>query len=88
MMIARKKIHPDKEIEAAIEYAESQGWRYRKAGRSAHTWGRLLCPYKKRNGCTIAIWSTPSNIGLHVNQILQKVKYCPHKDAPYAEAKD
>lgn len=38
----RRKKHPNKEIEKAIRYAERLGWRYRRAGKSAHAWGRLL----------------------------------------------
>lgn len=75
----KRKIHPNKEIEAAIQFAESKGWRFRKGGRSAHTWGLLYCPLHKREGCNMPIWSTPSNPDLHATQIRQRVKSCPHE---------
>ena len=32
----KRKRHINKEIEATIQYAEMRGWRYKKAGNSAH----------------------------------------------------
>ena len=76
-MINRKK-HPNKEIEEAIRFAENRGWRYRKAGGSAHAWGRLLCPLQGREGCSMSIWSTPRDADTHAKQIRHRVNSCPH----------
>jgi len=70
--------HPNKEIENAITYAESHGWRYRKSGDSAHAWGRMLCPLESREGCAISIWSTPRSTYQHTDQIKRRVRMCPH----------
>lgn len=78
-MIKRNK-HPSKEIERAIVFAEEKGWRYQETGKSAHAWGRLLCPLKDRAGCSMSIWSTPSNSDNHANQIRRNVNSCPHKE--------
>ncbi len=40
-----RKKHPNKEIEAAIQYAESHGWQYKQAGGSAHAWVGLCARY-------------------------------------------
>ena len=70
--------HPNKEIEEAIAYAESKGWRNKASGGSAHAWGRLLCPETTREGCQLSIWSTPKNASNHAKQILRRVENCPH----------
>lgn len=77
--MTKRKKHPSKEIEAAIIYAEGQGWRYKDSGNSAHAWGRLLCPLEDREGCSMSIWSTPRDSDNHANQIRRKIKSCPHK---------
>ena len=46
-----RKIHPNKEIEKAIQYAESRGWRYKKSGdmsvwstpSNAENHAKLIC---------------------------------------------
>ena len=38
--------HSKKEVEAALAYAESMGWRIEKA--TGHAWGRLYCPFNNR----------------------------------------
>lgn len=76
-MIKRKQ-HPKKEIEAAIQYAESKGWRYKVAGNSAHAWGRMLCIFERRDGCSMSIWSTPRDADIHAKQIPKRVDACPH----------
>jgi hypothetical protein len=70
--------HPNKEIEAAICEAEALGWRYKKAGNSAHAWGRLLCAANVRDGCILSIWSTPKSGELHANQIRRRIRLCVH----------
>ena len=76
-MSARKK-HSNMEIEAAIISAENLGWRYKRAGNSAHAWGRLLCPLQTKEGCMMSIWSTPRNSEIHAKQINKRIKKCPH----------
>jgi hypothetical protein len=66
--------HPSKEIEAAVAYAEKQGWRWRKG--HGHCWGRLLCPRNDRDGCQLSIWSTPRNPQNHANAIKRAVERC------------
>lgn len=74
-----RKRHPNKDIEEAVKYAESMGWRFKAAGDSAHAWGRLLCVLEAREGCSMSIWSTPRNPFAHAEQIIRSVKRCPHK---------
>lgn len=76
-MVKRKK-HPNKEIETAIQYAEDQGWRYKEPGKSAHAWGKMLCPLQDRAGCRMSVWSTPRNADIHAKQICRCVDECPH----------
>jgi len=73
-----RKTHPNADIERAIRYAESQGWRYKKSGKSAHAWGRLLCPLEAQEGCALSVWSTPRNPSVHARQIVKRVDGCPH----------
>ncbi len=75
----KRKKHPKKVIEEAIRYAETQGWQYKNTGNSAHAWGRLLCPFKKREGCSMSIWSTPRDTQAHASQIRKRVNACPHE---------
>lgn len=77
-MAIRKK-HPNKEIEEAVSYAEKHGWRYQEVGKSAHAWGRLLCPVNQREGCALSVWSTPRNAVNHAKQIKQQINKCIHK---------
>jgi hypothetical protein len=53
--------HPNKHIREAIEYAQKMGWRLLKAGPRAHVWGQLFCPFARRGGCIIRVFSTPRN---------------------------
>lgn len=71
--------HPNKEIEQAIKYAESKGWRYYSSGHSAHAWGRLLCPLADREGHSMSIWSTPKSTENHARQIRRNVDACEHQ---------
>ena len=75
-----RKKHPKKEIEEAIQYAEVQGWRYRKVGGSAHAWGSLLCSFQGREGCRMSVWSTPRDAEIHARQIQRRVNACPHDE--------
>ncbi len=68
--------HPHKEIEAAVAYAESLGWRFVK-GRG-HTWGSLYCTLASREGCKVRVYPTPRNPEGHARQIRREVGDCPH----------
>lgn len=83
--MTKRKRHPNKGVEKAIRQAESLGWRYRKAGGSAHAWGRLLCPLQEREGCSMSVWSTPRNPDVHAKQIHDRVGSCPHSEGEIYE---
>lgn len=75
----KRKRHTDKDIEAAITYAELKGWRIEM--RSGHAWGRMYCPFNDaqcRCGefCVASIWSTPKSAGNHAKQIRRIVDKC------------
>lgn len=70
---------PDKDIEAALRFAEARGWRLRVGG--SHAWGRMYCPYndsKCRSGefCVASIWSTPRNTCNHARVLRRVVENC------------
>jgi hypothetical protein len=74
-----RRIHPKPEIEAALRYAEQNGWRVDIGG--SHAWGKIYCPYNDRNCrcgtfCISSIWSTPKNSGNHAKQIRRIVDNC------------
>lgn len=71
--------HPNKDIERALKYAESKGWRYQSSGNSAHAWGRILCPLANREGHAMSIWSTPKCAENHAKQIKRNVDACEHQ---------
>ncbi len=68
------KKHPNKEIQAALKYAEQNGWSIKIGG--SHAWGKILCPYNDadcRCGefCLTSIWSTPRNPTNHAKHLLK-----------------
>lgn len=65
--------HPKKEVEAAIAYAESLGFRLRVPW--GH-WGVLLC----EGDCMVPVFSTPKNAWNHARQIRRAVDGCPHRN--------
>lgn len=74
-----RKRHSKKDIEEALVYAESHGWRIEPA--TGHAWGRLYCPYNSadcRCGeyCVISIWSTPRSASNHARQIRRVIDRC------------
>lgn len=73
-MAARSR-HPNKEVEAAVAYAEARNWTFRKMGH----WGRLFCPQADRDGCQVAVNSTPRNPEIHARQIIRAIDRCPHQ---------
>ena len=68
--------HANKEIEAALQYAESLGWLVVES-RRGHCWGVIRCPHG-RGGCQKSVWSTPRGPENHANQIRRYVDKCPH----------
>lgn len=70
--------HPDKAIEFTVRCALIQGWHYVSPGKSAHCWGRLMCPETSRQGCIMSVWSTPRNTLAHARQISRVVNRCHH----------
>jgi hypothetical protein len=51
-----RPVHPDKDIEAAVSFAESKQWRYVAPGNSAHAWGRLFCPGGRPGDCKLSVY--------------------------------
>lgn len=76
--------HPQKEIEAALKYAESCGWRVTVA--RGHAWRRIYCPYNVeecRCGefCITSVWNTPKNPGNHARALRRVVDNCAMQGA-------
>lgn len=77
-----RKSHPNKDVEAAIQYAEASDWKVKEGEH----WGFLYCPYNDdecRCGtrCMAGIWSTPENPGNHARQLRQVVDGCTARKA-------
>ena len=74
-----RKSHPKKDVEAALRYAESKGWRIEVGG--GHAWGKMYCPHKDKQCrcgefCITSIWSTPRNSANHSKQLRRVVDNC------------
>jgi hypothetical protein len=79
----RRAKHPRKEVEQALRYAESQGWRVVVGG--SHAWGRMYCPYNWANCrhgefCIRSIWSTPRNAGDHAQDLQRAIDNCAMRE--------
>ncbi|MCP4261225.1 MAG: hypothetical protein GY938_18945 [Ketobacter sp.] len=74
----KRSRHPSKDIEAALQEAEDQGWIVEVGG--SHCWGKLKCPTNSgcRGGqyCIISISSTPRSPTNHAKQIKKAVNKC------------
>jgi hypothetical protein len=68
--------HPNKDIEAAVQYAEQAGWHVKMS--KGHAWGRLFCASATRFGCIVSVWSTPCSPHNHARHIRKQVDSCPH----------
>lgn len=68
--------HPNKEIEAAVAYAEQQGWIWSKI--NGHAWGSLMCAHHDRDGCRLFVWSTPRSPQNHAKGLIRDIDRCPH----------
>jgi hypothetical protein len=72
--MASRPRHTDKEVEDAVAYAESLGWRVESG--SNHAKFKLFCPRSDRSGCIIFVWSTPKNAGNHARAIVRAIDRC------------
>jgi hypothetical protein len=78
--VSRKR-HPNPEVEKALRYAESKGWRVETTGKSSHAWGRLYCPHEDPechcgDWCVTSVSGTPRNPETHAKQIRRRVDGC------------
>lgn len=78
--MSRRK-HPKKEIEEALEYAESKGWLVENSKGNGHAWGKMYCPNNDatcRCGeyCITSINSTPRSAGNHAKQLKRVIDNC------------
>jgi hypothetical protein len=74
-----RTLHPKKEVEGALRYAENSGWRIEMGG--AHAWGKMYCPFNDKEcrcglHCITSIWSTPKNAGNYAKAIRRVVDNC------------
>ncbi len=74
--------HPKKEVEEALQYAESKAWHVIKSAGHGHSWGHADCPGPER----IYIWSTPRDPQNHAKRIRQAVDNCQHHATEQREA--
>jgi len=72
--------HPKSEVEEAVQYAITAGWRW-LAGGGGHAWAVLRCSERTRDGCQVYVFSTPQNPGNHAKRIKSAVDRCTHKGA-------
>ena len=77
------KKHPNKEIQAALKYAEKKGWRIEPVG--SHAWGKIYCPNNDQQCrcgefCITSVWSTPRNPTNHARQLRRVVDNCIHQN--------
>jgi len=80
-----RRLHPNKDIEAALTYAERQGWQVRPGG--SHCWGKMYCPWNDKacrcgEFCISCIWSTPRSVFNHARQIRRVVDNCSQQGIP------
>lgn len=77
-----RKTHPNKEIEEALKEIEKSGWVVKDSGKSAHSWGKIRCPYRdtpcvsNHEWCTSGVWSTPKSPGNHAKSLKRLVNRC------------
>lgn len=65
--------HPNKHIQAAIEYAIENGWTFVLS--NGHAFGILRCG-AQNGGCQKSVWLTPKNPEDHARQIIRYVRKC------------
>jgi hypothetical protein len=86
--VPRALRHPNKEVDAALAFAEQRGWRVLPA--SGHAWGRLYCPFNDQacrcgTHCITSVWSTPKNPGNFARQLRRIVENCNGKPGASTE---
>ena len=74
--------HPNKEVEAAVEYAVSRGLCRRMQGLL----GRVYCAHADRHGCQMGVNGTTRSAGAHARQIIRAVERCPHHEERTGDA--
>lgn len=74
------RLHQNKEISAALEYALDHVFRLQNSG--GHPAAILLCPNAERNSCRMSVASTPRNPQAHARQIVRFVDQCVHWTRP------
>lgn len=75
--MAKRPVHPSKEIEAVVTYAESKGWTWTKV--NGHAWGKLYCAHHDRDGCKLFVWSTPRSPQNHAKDLKRTIDHCAHQ---------
>lgn len=84
-----RALHPKKDVESALRYAERNGWRVETGG--AHAWGKIYCPYNDRDCrcgefCIASVWSMPKNAVNHARALIRVVDNCSmhknHREPP------
>jgi len=69
------KKHPNKHIQAAIEYAVAHEWVFTPS-KKGHAFGRLKCGTPTHKEHVMSVWSTPRNSENHAKQIYRMVDRC------------
>lgn len=74
-----RNVHPKKEVEQALQYAQAAGWTVTVGG--GHAWGKIYCPQNDQscrcgNFCITSVWSTPKNPDSHARAIRRVVDNC------------
>ena len=52
--------HPDRDVEAAVSYAEAHGWEFVRVG--SHVWGILRCPTRPGRASQVGVLDTPQPV--------------------------
>ncbi len=73
-----KQRHSKKEVAAAIEYAQRNGWGVDYGGKS-HVCATLYCPGGPECCRPLRVYSTPQNPGNHAKQIIRAIDRCGHQ---------
>ena len=78
--------HPDKDIEAALIYAELNDWVITVSNGHGHAYGKMFCPANDKECrcgtfCITSIWRTPRSSGNHAKQIRRVVNNCTAQDS-------
>lgn len=72
-----RPVHPDKDIEAVVSFAEAEGWRVEIS--NGHAWGRLYYPGGRLGDCILSVWSTPADPFGHARQLRRRMNACAHQ---------